>query len=70
MSPINILLYVCLLSNPDACEEKVIPISDVGSISACYFWAQPHIAAWSETHPKYKIMKWTCANPAADGEPI
>ena len=43
---------------------------DVGSISACYFWAQPHIAAWSETHPKYKIMKWTCANPAADGEPI
>lgn len=70
MSPINILIYVCLLSSPDVCEERSIPMSEAGSLSQCYYWAQPHIAAWSTTHPKYKIMKWTCASRSADGEPI
>ena len=70
MGAIDILLTVCLLSNPTACEQKTIPVSDVGSLDQCLFWAQPHIAEWSVAHPKYKIVKWRCAFPDAEGEPI
>lgn len=70
MTPINVLLYVCLLSNPNQCEERALPISDVGSIGQCMVWAQPHIAQWSSTHPKYKIVRWKCAMSVTDEEPI
>ncbi len=70
MGAIDILLTVCLLSNPTACEQKSIPVGDAGSLAQCMYWAQPHIAEWSTTHPKYKIVKWRCAYPNPDGEPI
>lgn len=70
MGAIDILLSVCLLADPAACEERRIPVSDVGSLSQCMFWAQPHIAAWSTTHPKYRIVKWRCSFPDGEGEPV
>ncbi|WP_181707220.1 hypothetical protein [Chthonobacter rhizosphaerae] len=70
MSAIQIVMYVCLLANPSACEEKAIPANDAGTVSQCMFWAQPHIAQWSVTHPKYKIVRWKCSVQGADGEPI
>lgn len=70
MTAIQIVMYVCLLTNPDACENKAIPAADAGSVSQCMFWAQPQIAAWSTSHPKYKIVRWKCSVTGAEGERI
>lgn len=70
MGAIDILLTVCLLSSPGSCEQKTLPIGDVASLRDCLAWAQPHIAAWSMDHPKYRVVRWRCAYPNADGEPI
>ncbi|WP_075215524.1 hypothetical protein [Mongoliimonas terrestris] len=70
MSAIEIVLTICLLSNPTACEQRAIPAVDAGSVSQCMFWAQPHIAAWSSNHPKYKIIRWKCEAGGGDRENI
>lgn len=71
MSAIQIVLYVCLLSDPSACEERAIPASvEAASIGSCMVWAQPQIAQWSTTHPKYKIVRWKCAASTMDEERI
>jgi hypothetical protein len=70
MTPLSVLLYVCLLSDPNQCEERRLPISDVGSLGQCMFWAQTAIAEWSGNHPKYKIVRWKCGYAKLDEEPI
>lgn len=70
MNPIDILMTVCLLSNPAACEQKTIPASEeVATLNQCMFWAQAQIAQWSNEHPKYKVVRWKCSYPSVD-EPI
>jgi hypothetical protein len=70
MNALDIVLTVCLLSNPAACQDKTLPVTDVRSLNQCVFSAQPHIAQWSVTHPKYRIVRWRCIDPAVEGEPI
>lgn len=70
MAPYSILMFVCLLSNPDQCEERAVPIMDAGSIGQCMYWAQPQIAKWSTEHPKYRIVRWKCAVSVTNEEPI
>ncbi|SON55747.1 hypothetical protein HDIA_2206 [Hartmannibacter diazotrophicus] len=63
MDTLDVVLLVCLLADPSACEEKLIPVQNHGSLAACVWEAQPYIAQWSASHPNYTIKKWHCENP-------
>jgi hypothetical protein len=67
MDYLEIVMLVCLIGDPKACEERSLPVENVGSLSACTWEAQMHMAQWSATHPKYEIRKWHCAPPNAGG---
>jgi len=70
MDPITIMITVCLLSDPTACEVKAVPVSQVGTLRQCMSEAQPHLAAWIGEHPKYHIVKWKCEFSGQDGKDI
>ncbi|GLS77059.1 hypothetical protein [Oharaeibacter diazotrophicus] len=70
MNAIDILMTICLLSDPKACEQRTLPVAEVTSLAECLYWAQPRIAEWSTSHPKYRIVRWRCAKAGAEGEPI
>ena len=70
MGGIDIVMTICLLANPQACEKRSIPIAEAGSMIQCMAFAQPRIAEWSVTHPKYRIVSWRCAAAGAEGQPI
>jgi len=63
MNMVDLVLSVCLLSNPSACEDKHLYFEWHGSLNACMFQAQPYIAAYMSEHPQYKLVRWRCEVP-------
>ena len=56
---IELVFVACLLSAPERCEEKALLFADVTPM-ACMMGAQPQLAQWAETHPKWSIARWSC----------
>ncbi len=67
---VDLILTVCMISDLKTCAEQHLLFESRGSLSQCMFLAQPQIAEWSGTHPEWKVIKWRCANPDAEGKPI
>ncbi|MBK0399874.1 hypothetical protein H0I76_11790 [Limibaculum sp. M0105] len=61
---IELVFVACLLSAPDRCEEKALQFVDVSHM-ACLMGAQPQLAEWTESHPKWRIARWSCRIPGA-----
>lgn len=59
---IELVFVACLLAAPDRCEEKALQFNDL-THTACVTGAQPQLARWSESHPKWTIARWTCRTP-------
>ncbi len=57
---IELLFTVCLFANEDICEERKLTFVENMSPMACMMGAQPELAKWSESHPKWRIGKWKC----------
>lgn len=70
MDYLEVVLLVCLVTQPDACEERYIPVENSGTLAACMWQSQPYIAEWSAAHPKYTIKKWHCGFPQNRSAPI
>jgi len=60
----ELLVVVCLLTAPDSCEERSIGLFPQMTALTCVMQGQPHIAAWSVTHPDLRVARWTCRDPA------
>ena len=63
MEMIDLILTVCLISNPANCHAEHLYFERRGSLLQCTFLAQPEIARWSAEHPKYRVARWECAYP-------
>jgi hypothetical protein len=57
---IAIILSTCLVSDPAVCREQTIPLSSEVSAIQCMMFAAPHIAQWSEVHPRWRVVRWRC----------
>jgi len=69
MNFVELVLTVCTLAQPVACDERrLLFSSQTGSLTSCMREAQPFIAQWSGEHPSLQVEKWRCATPGAAGE--
>lgn len=61
---IELILSVCLVSDPARCEDVHLQFAE-GAVTpqACLFNGQLEIAKWADTHPGWQIAKWQCARP-------
>lgn len=59
---IELLFIACISGSPATCEEKSLIYTDLTARS-CMMGAQPQLAKWVETHPKWRIARWTCQTP-------
>lgn len=67
MGIIELILTVCSLTLPAACEERSLAFVDQGSLMQCMLQAPPTIAQWANQHPMRQVMKWRCAYPEREG---
>jgi len=56
-----LILTVCFVANPDACEERRIPIYAAMSPMACMMGAQAEIVAWKEVRAELDVTRWRCS---------
>jgi len=63
MGLVELILTVCSLSQPAACEERQLAFVDQGSLMQCMLQAPPTIAQWSDSHPGRQVVKWRCSYP-------
>ena len=66
----ELLLTVCLLAVPTDCRDEHIPSLEPLAPMACLTGAQPMIAEWSASHPKWKITRWRCGPVGAAGQEL
>ena len=55
-----IVLTACLLSSPEDCEERYIPVYADVSPMACMMGAQSQIAIWQQSHAELHVARWQC----------
>jgi hypothetical protein len=68
MELIDLVLTVCLLSNPEQCRVEHLHFESRGSLAQCMFLAPPEIAKWSAEHPSLKVIRWKCEYPGREQE--
>ena len=57
---IELIFVACLRLASDTCEERSELYSAEIGITGCMVTAQAKLAAWSEAHPKFKVVRWSC----------
>ena len=63
MNPIDLIVTVCAVLSPTACEDTHLIFYSRGSLQQCVMAAQPYIAQWIGEHPKWNAVRWRCEYP-------
>ena len=63
MGLIELILTVCTIAQPAACEEQHLEFASSGSLAQCAMAAPPYIAQWIGEHPKWTAVRWHCDSP-------
>lgn len=56
---IELVFVVCLSADPRNCEERSLLYTDITPMT-CTLGAQPVLAEWAATHPRWRIAGWKC----------
>lgn len=70
MNLVDLVVMLCSLANPAACEEKHLLFEAHGSLRTCMMEAQPYLAQYMGEHPDQRIVRWRCDWPDREGRPI
>jgi hypothetical protein len=71
MGLIELILTVCSLAQPGACEEQSLAfVDEQSSLMQCMLQAQPTIAQWVNQHPKRQVVKWRCGYPEREAKKL
>ena len=62
---IELMLLVCLMAQPDRCEEIYLREEGPVSMMQCLFNGPKQAARWAEDHPGYVVKRWRCGQPRA-----
>lgn len=57
---IELVFMACLSTAPNTCEEKSLQFAENLTPMACMMGAQPELAKWIESHPKWQVARWKC----------
>ncbi|WP_226579679.1 hypothetical protein [Acuticoccus sediminis] len=66
MPIIQLVVAVCLNTNPSVCSEERFSFLEQTTPQSCTMRAMPYLAQWAGEHPQYKIKSWKCSYPKAD----
>jgi len=56
---IELIFIACLTASPSACEKRSVAYY-ADNPMVCAFEAQPYLARWIDTHPDWRIARWSC----------
>jgi hypothetical protein len=56
---IELVFIVCLAMSADDCAERRLVQPETG-VTGCMVAAQAQLAGWSEEHPGYRVVRWSC----------
>ena len=56
---IELLFVVCMSAAPENCEQRSMVYNGMSPMT-CLRAAQPELATWVDTHPKWRIVSWKC----------
>jgi hypothetical protein len=70
MGLIELVITVCSLAQPAACEDQHLQFSSGISLRQCAMAAPPYMAQWIGEHPKWHVVRWHCEFPGQSGERI
>lgn len=62
-----LVFVVCLLAEPDRCEEQNLLFATPLNPVSCMMQAPREIAAWTESHPGFRVTSWRCEDAARRG---
>jgi hypothetical protein len=58
---IELLIAACLISASGECRNFSLPYqSNDMSLISCAVHGQQQIAEWGQTHPGWRVARWTC----------
>lgn len=60
MQIVDLVLAVCLVSDPGSCRDEHLYFESHGSLRACMMEALPAIADWAGDHPQWRISRFHC----------
>lgn len=67
---VALIMTVCLHADRGQCQDREFIFESRGSLMQCMLGAPPFIADWSQTHPKWTVARWRCADPGSLGRQI
>jgi len=67
-SHVELIVLACLIAIPDNCHEEHLRFSmEPVAGQACMVGAPPLLAQWSMTRPAWRVARWRCGIPGAEG---
>lgn len=64
---IALVFITCLETSPDICQERSLLFSEQMTPMRCLMNAQPQLADWAKTHPRWKVASYRCGRPEQFG---
>jgi quinoprotein relay system zinc metallohydrolase 2 len=64
----ELLLTVCLMSDPSDCTERRLPFQERMGAMGCMRAGQSHARRWLETHPTLVLESWRCVTERRSAE--
>jgi hypothetical protein len=62
---IELVFVVCLATAADNCTERSVLRLPEAGLTGCIATAQAQLAQWSDAHPGYRVVRWSCRLPGA-----
>jgi hypothetical protein len=56
----QLVVLICLLSNPEECSEKPVPDSEAKDVVSCLKTAGDKADAWQLKNNQYFVIGWRC----------
>ena len=57
---IELIFVACLRTDALQCEERShLHLAEIG-LMGCMVTAQAELAEWSEAHPAFRVVRWSC----------
>lgn len=56
----EIVLAICMLSDPSQCKEQTLQFESVESLNQCNLDAQFYIASWLNENPEWQMKSFRC----------
>jgi len=60
MNLFNVVIGICMMSDPSSCKEQRIQFESYESLNECIEDAQFYIAQWQAANAGWNLKSWRC----------